>query len=333
MLQVKLAGVKQIITNEVSELNPPEPGWATVETKAVGICGSEMHVYLGENPVLSPPRIQGHEFSGVVKAINGESQIKVGDTVTVNPVVACGICQSCKDGKRYLCDKAYVIGGEVTGAFAGEVYVPIRNLVPVDKKLSFCAATLIEPTSVAVHTVGNLRNQTILIIGQGAIGLLCLQVALQNGNRVITMDVSDQVLAVSLKLGSVKTINSKTQNAAKELEEFLGGEPLNAIIDVVCAPVTIGFSIDHVQKGGTIIVVGIPQSNFAFDLVKLLCKEIKLHTSYLYSEEDFLKARSLVDERVINEQAIISKRFPFENTADAFEYKLNVPSIKVVVEK
>lgn len=332
MLQVKLNGIKDVVISEATELAPPEPGWATVETRAVGICGSEMHVYLGENPVLSPPRIQGHEFTGVIKAINGETDLKVGDRVTVNPVVACGECLTCRNGKRYLCDDAYVIGGEVTGAFAGEVYVPIRNLVPIADELSFLHGTLIEPTSVAVHTVGDLRDQTVLIIGQGAIGLLCLEAAIRNGNRVIAMDVSDEMLAISRQLGSVKTINSKTENAAEALKTFLGEEPLDAIIDAVCHPVTVDFSVQNVKKGGQIVWVGIPKEPFVYDEVTFLCKEIRLRTSYLYSEEDFALAKELVESGVIHADAIISKVFPFAEAADAYAYKLNTPSVKVVVE-
>lgn len=332
MLQVKLNGIKDVVISEATELAPPEPGWAIVETKAVGICGSEMHVYLGENPVLSPPRIQGHEFTGVIKAINGESDLKVGDRVTVNPVVACGTCLTCRSGKRYLCDEAYVIGGEVTGAFAGEVYVPIRNLVHISDGLSFLHGTLIEPTSVAVHTVGDLRNQTVLIIGQGAIGLLCLEVAIRNGNRVIAMDVSDEMLAISKKLGSIKTINSKTEDAAKVLNEFLGEAPLDAIIDAVCHPVTVDFSVQNIKKGGSIVWVGIPKEPFVYDEVSFLCKEIRLRTSYLYSEEDFAVAKELVENGTIHAEAIISKVFPFKEAVEAYAYKLNTPSVKVVVE-
>lgn len=333
MMQVRLSGVKDIEISEVPELAPPKPGWAIVETKAVGICGSEMHVYLGENPVLSPPLIQGHEFSGVIKALNGASDFQIGDRVTVNPVVACGLCNSCRAGKRYLCDDAYVIGGEVNGAFGGEVYVPIRNLVSISDRLPFISATLIEPTSVAVHTVGSLSGQTVLIIGQGTIGLLCLQIAKLNGNRVITMDVSNEVLAVSKTLGSDKIINSKSQDAGKELAAYLGEDQLDVVIDAVCNPVTANFAVSQVKKGGRITWVGIPKKSFEFDLVTLLCKEIRLYTSYLYSEEDFVKARDLVQNGAIKAEAIISKVFPFSKAAEAFEYKLYTPSIKVVVKK
>jgi 2-desacetyl-2-hydroxyethyl bacteriochlorophyllide A dehydrogenase len=331
MLQVRLRGIKDIGITEVSELDPPKSGWATIETKAVGICGSEMHVYLGENPVLSPPRIQGHEFSGVIKAINGESGFKAGDRVTVNPVVACGSCGICGANKRYLCNDAYVIGGEVAGALGGEVYAPIRNLVPISDQLSFVDATLVEPASVAVHTVGGLSGQTVLIIGQGTIGLLCLQSAKLNGNRVITMDVSDEMLAVSKALGSEKSINSKTQDAAKELRDFLGDSQLDAVIDAVCNPATVNFSVAHVKKGGLITWVGIPKRSFEFDLVTFLCKEIRLYTSYLYSEDDFIKARDLVQDGQIRTDAIISRVFPFAEAAAAFAYKLRTPSIKVVI--
>lgn len=331
LLQVKLEGIKKVVCSEVPELPAPEPGWAVLKTGAVGICGSEMHVYLGENPVLSPPRVQGHEFSGTVKALNGDSQIKVGDRVTVNPVVACGECFHCKGGHRYLCDSAYVIGGEVAGALGGEVKAPIRNLVPIADGTSMVDATLIEPTAVAVHTVGKLADSTVLIIGQGAIGLLCLQVAKKNGNRVIVMDVSDEMLAIARRLGCDGTINSRREDAASVLGQLLGGQPLDAVIDAVCAPVTVDFSIRNVKKGGLIIWVGIPKKAFEYDLVTFLCKEIRLHTSYLYSEEDFLRAKELVEDGSIAAKEMVSRVFPVAQSPQAFAYKLDTPCVKVVI--
>jgi 2-desacetyl-2-hydroxyethyl bacteriochlorophyllide A dehydrogenase len=333
MVQVKLVDIKEFACNEVSELTPPKEGWAVIKTEAIGICGSDMHVYLGENPVLFPPRIQGHEFSGTVKSLNGSSEIKIGARVAVNPVVGCGHCIDCRDEKRYLCNEAYVIGGEVPGAFGGETYVPIRNIVPIPDSMSFVQATIIEPGAVAVHTVANVFNKTVMIIGQGTIGLLCTQVAKHQGNKVIAVDVSNETLAVSKKLGSDKIINSKTGNPDKELRNYLNGEPLDIIIDAVNRPETVEFSIRNIRKGGTLIWVGIPPKEpFVFDLVTLLCNEIKINTSYLYSEDDFIKAKTFIEQKIINADALVSKVFKLKDTAEAFAYKLNVPSVKVVVE-
>lgn len=333
MIQVKLNGVKDVICEEIAELSRPEKDWALVDVKAVGICGSEMHVYLGENPVLSPPRIQGHEFSGIIKELGSPCDFQIGQRVTVNPVVGCGSCQQCKNNQRYLCDKAYVIGGEVTGAFQGEVMVPIRNLVPISHDLDLLSATLIEPSAVAVHTVGKLKNSNVLVIGQGTIGMLCMQVLKQQGNRTIAMDVSDYALDISKQLGSDAVINTKEQDASKEVLDFLGDEPLDAVIDAVCSPATMNLAINLVKKGGRIKTVGIPKTDFEFHLVELLCKEVTLETSYLYSEDDFLRARDLVEERKIQTKPLISKVFEFSEGPSAYEYKLKNPSIKVVVKK
>jgi 2-desacetyl-2-hydroxyethyl bacteriochlorophyllide A dehydrogenase len=174
----------------------------------------------------------------------------------------------------------------------------------------------------------------VLIIGQGTIGLLCLQVAKHQGNKVITMDLADEVLQVSKKLGSDKIIQSGSADAQQELSDFLlENGPLDVVIDAVCNPATANFAIRNVKKGGLLVWVGIPAGPFEFDLITMLCKEIKLHTSYLYSEDDFIRARGLVQSGIIETAAIISKKFPFADTAKAFEYKLTTPSIKVVVEK
>lgn len=333
MLQVKLNGIQDVRCEEIEELKRPEEGWAVVDVSAVGICGSEMHVYLGENPVLSPPRVQGHEFSGIIKELGSPCAFQVGQRVTVNPVVGCGDCYHCNQNHRYLCDKAYVIGGEVTGAFQGQVMVPIRNLVPIKPELGMIAATLIEPSAVAVHTAGKFHNSNVLVIGQGTIGMLCMQVLKQQGNRTIVTDVSDFALDISKSIGCDCAINSKEQDVKKVISDFLGTDPLDVVIDAVCNPGTMNLAIDLVKKGGVIKTVGIPKQDFEFHLVDLLCKEITLETSYLYSEEDFLQARDMVETGQILTEPLVSKVFQFPDAPLAYEYKLKNPSIKVVVEK
>ena len=333
MLQVKLNGVREIMCSEVPELDPPRPVWATIDVAAIGICGSELHVYLGENPVLSPPRIQGHEFSGTIKNLGSPSeQFKIGDRVTVNPVVSCGDCYHCRGGHKYLCDQAYVIGGEESGAFGGQVYVPMANIVPIQDSLSMTEATLIEPSAVAYHTVGDLHDKNVLIIGQGTIGLLCLEFAKLKGNKVIAMDLDDHCLQIAKELGADLIVNSKTENAEEKIKAYLGNQVLDAVIDAVSNPSTMNTAIDLVKKGGEITMVGIPKGPYLFKMVEFLCKEITLKTSYLYSEEDFLAARDAVESGRIQVKPLISRIFPFAQAAEAFEYKLNTPSIKVVVE-
>ena len=128
-------------------------------------------------------------------------------------------------------------------------------------------------------------------------------------------------------------IHSQEQDPERSICEFLGDEPLDAVIDAVCNPATMNLAIKMVKKGGMIKTVGIPKSDFEFHLVDLLCKEITLETSYLYSEEDFIKARDLVEEGKILTKPLVSKVFRFPEAPLAYEYKLSNPSIKVGVEK
>jgi threonine dehydrogenase-like Zn-dependent dehydrogenase len=332
MKQVKLESIRKIVCEDV-----PEPvarsGEAVVQVRAVGICGSDMHVYVGKNPVLQPPRVQGHEFGGVIKSINGDpGDLKPGMKVAVNPVINCAKCYYCLNGMEYMCEGGQVvIGGQIPGGMAEEIAVPIRNLVPLDDAFPQLHAAMIEPAAVALHTADEFRNATVLIIGLGPIGLLCQQVCQLNGNTVIGVDISEVALACSRQLGADFTVNSGDPGFKDQIRHFLGGKKIDVVIDAVCSKSSLQLAVDLVRKCGTIRIVGIPHHNFEVDVLGILLNHIELSTSYLYSHDEFLKAARYISANQINVEPLISKVFPLTQAQEAYEFKLNEPSLKVVL--
>ncbi|GIP30952.1 zinc-binding dehydrogenase [Paenibacillus sp. J2TS4] len=332
MLQVKLEAIRKVVCEDIPKPEAKESE-AVVQVAAVGICGSDMHVYVGKNPVLQPPRVQGHEFGGIIKSINGDAgNLKVGMKVAVNPVINCKKCYYCTNGMEFMCeDGQVVIGGQIPGGMAEEIAVPLRNLVPLDEAFPLLHTAMIEPTAVAMHTADDLRNATVLIIGLGPIGLLCQQVCQLNGNSVIGVDISAHSLACSKQMGATFTVNSGESDFKDQIRQFLGDKKIDVVIDSVCNETTLKLAVDIVRKCGKIKMVGIPHKNFEVDVLGILLNEIELASSYLYSDEEFLRAARYISANKIDVEPMISKVFPLVQAQEAYEYKLNEPSLKVVL--
>lgn len=156
---------------EAEVLNPDE---TLVEIEAVGICGSDMHAYLGHDPRRVPPLILGHEAAG--KVIEGDLS---GKRVVINPLITCGRCAHCLDGRQNLCAERDLIGMYRPGAFAERVAIPTRNLIEIPDGMDASLAALTEPAATATHAV-NLAERSLarpisetraLVIGGGSVGL------------------------------------------------------------------------------------------------------------------------------------------------------------------
>jgi len=334
MLKVRVSDIKKISYERVGP-QKCDDYQAIIDVHTVGICGSDMHVYLGKNPVLKPPRVQGHEFGGTVKDLgNGGGSIKKGDRVAVNPVISCGKCYYCKGGEEYLCENACVIGGEVEGAMQEEIVVPFKNLVVMPESFDLSYAPLIEPTSVAVHTVNirPVKNANILIIGLGTIGILIQQVSMLNNNRVISVDMKKYPLDMSTKFGAALTLNAQeNNNVEKSLLDFSAEDKIDVVYDTVCSPKTFQMAINVVRKRGSVVVVGIAPNNFVVDVLGILCKEIGIFGSYLYTHKEYEMAAEYVINETIKVKELLSKTFSLREAEKAYEYKLNIPSLKVAV--
>lgn len=332
MLQVKLDEVGKISLHEVERPRPKE-GEVLIKVVSVGICGSDMHVYQGHNPVVKPPLVQGHEFGGTILEIgSGVPELVPGMIVAVNPVINCGVCRYCTEDMTHMCEGGQaVMGAQSTGAMTEEIVVPAENVVVLNNHFNPLYAPFIEPTAVAVHTADRFRESTVAIIGLGPIGLLCQEVCRINGNRVIGFDVTDIALQCSQQLGADKTFSMRSDDLREQLEAYLQDGLIDCVIDTVCSASTLQFAVDIVRRSGEIKMVGIPAKNFEVDVIGLLINEVVLSTSYLYTNDDFIKARNYVTSGQIQYEPIVTRIFPMREAAAAYAFKSTQPSLKVLL--
>jgi L-iditol 2-dehydrogenase len=173
---------------EIREIDIPKikSDEALIKVKAVGVCGSDLHLFRGTHPVRKPPAILGHEVAGdIVEVGDRVSNLKVGDRVTVEPQQGCGKCEFCRQGIVSLCLNKKTPGTpDWNGTFAEYFNAPAQVVHKITDNVSYQMATLIEPLAVAVHTVGRItvkEKDTLVILGSGTIGLLTLVVARESG--------------------------------------------------------------------------------------------------------------------------------------------------------
>ena len=303
-----------------------------IKVSAAGICGSDVHIFKGENPALKPPHVSGHEFGGIVLETGSGNSIKPGDKVVVNPVINCGTCYYCKNKKAHLCDAQHVIGGHIDGAMQEKISVPAKNIYSLPPDFDMNLSTLIEPSAVAVHSSGKYRDSIALVLGLGPVGLLTLQVLKKNNNTVIATDINEHNLNLAKKLGADFALNFNDTDRDAKLDAYLGGKKVDCIIENVNSTKTLFFATENVKKNGEIVLVGIPPANFEVNVLSILFRELSILSSTLYSDKEFEEARDLVVQKNINVKDLLTRTFPFTEAQAAFDYKItNKEAIKVNV--
>jgi 2-desacetyl-2-hydroxyethyl bacteriochlorophyllide A dehydrogenase len=236
----------------------PVPGSheVLVQVKAVGICGSDLHILAGEFPPTPYPITPGHEFAGVVTELGpGVSGLSVGDRVAVDPSLFCGHCRYCRNGRGNLCADWGAIGDTVNGAFAEYVVTPEANAYPIPDHVSFAAGALVEPISCVVHGLHRLAiraGSDLLIVGGGTIGLSLLQVAMRSGaTHVDVVDVEPSRRDHALLFGA-----SAVAASPKELVDRRG-YGYDYVIDATGVPAAAQAGLDALDRGGTLLIFGV----------------------------------------------------------------------------
>tara|TARA_B100000287_G_scaffold422860_1_gene465369 strand:+ start:1062 stop:2072 length:1011 start_codon:yes stop_codon:yes gene_type:complete len=283
------------------EKNPKQiNGESIIKVTASGICGSDMHAYHGKDNRRIPPLILGHEVSGVV-----DKGKEVGKKVVLNPLITCGKCDHCKSGREHLCDKRIILGMnkpiERQGGFAEYVSIPDKNIYELPKNLSINEAPIAEPCAVALHAVElgekeiikSINDIKVLIIGAGAIGLLCglILSKVKNCKDITIVDPNDKRMKESLKYLDADGVKPDSKNIVNDNFDF--------VLDSVGLEKTRQQAIKSVKPGGVIIHIGLTQPSGNFDFRKATLQEITFVGTYCYTNKDFEKTLKILNNKEI----------------------------------
>jgi (R,R)-butanediol dehydrogenase / meso-butanediol dehydrogenase / diacetyl reductase len=341
---MKAAVFKGIESINVEDVPEPEAGPEdlVVEVSACGICGSDLHTYQ-HGSFVQPGQIMGHEFSGrVVEAGSDVQGLAVGDRVTAVPIVPCGECARCREGRYNLCGVAWTTGiayGK-PGAFAERVRIPRsiqgENVFKLDDDVSDEAGATVEPLAVAVHAVklaGDVEGATALVLGLGTIGQQVVQVLNARGaRRVIGTDLS------ALRLDAARELGAEAIDGAAGPTEALGNalgddEEIDIVFECSGVPALATAALDSVRAGGTIVVLALYDDPVTFNPTALVQKELRLQGSIAYTSEDFAEAIELLRSGAARWDELITQRERLDDVADAFLVQLEKDrSLKVLVK-
>ncbi|MBB6734751.1 zinc-binding alcohol dehydrogenase family protein [Cohnella zeiphila] len=330
---------KQVERFEQVELEEPVfvPGEAIVSIKRIGICGTDLHAFKGNQPYFTYPRILGHELSGVIERIGAnEFGLREGDRVSIIPYLHCGTCVACRKGKTNCCTQMSVLGVHTDGGMRERISVPVTHLLNANG-LTLDEAAIIEPLSIGAHAVRRSELQpgeTALVIGAGPIGLGVMAFAKHRGARVIAMDINDERLAFCKKWANVDNTVNALQDPAEQLAKLTDGEYPTIVFDATGNAGSMAGAFRYVSHGGKLVFVGLVKGEIAFQDPEFHKREMTLLGSRNATKEDFLHVMETVGGGLIDVGGYITHRSSFERMIGQFDAWLDPQSkvIKAMVE-
>ena len=301
---------------EVREVEEPAPaaGEVLLRIDAVGICGSDLHAWHGHDPRRVPPMILGHEFAATVVAGEG-----AGRRVTGNPLVTCGTCEFCVQGRNNLCANRTMIGMSRPGAFAERMTIPAGCLVELPDDLPAARAALTEPAATALHAL-NLSMRALarplpecstLILGGGAIGMLAALLARHYGCRDLVVAETNVLRRASLE----RAVGCRTFDPRDGVPPRDGS--VDYVIDAVGARTTRQAALAAVKPGGVVMHIGLMDWASEIDMRKLTLAEITLIGTYTYTTADLRATVRALAAGVFGDLAWVEER-PLADGARAF---------------
>ena len=340
-------GTRQI-TFERVPVPTPGPGEVLIKVSNSGICGSDLHGYLGHSARRTAhiPLIMGHEFAGQVvqvgaprsteSGIANQPSLEPGDRVVVQPQITCRRCPACRSGRANICPNMQIVGIERAGAFAEYVSVPADRVFPIPDSLSERHASLVETLAVEVHLFAAMVQpilRSVAIFGAGAQGLFAVQLArLTGAEQIIVSDLMPSRLALAERLGATHTFQADKVSVSREVSRLTDGWGVDFSVDAVGAPAIRQEATAVLAPGGTLGLVGLGRGETVLDFLPVVNKELSIKGSYCYTDGDFQRALDLVAHGTIEVESMIDNA-PLREGAHYFEQLLapGTPFTKVVL--
>ncbi|AMR32274.1 alcohol dehydrogenase [Mucilaginibacter sp. PAMC 26640] len=302
------------------------PGNALIKIKRIGICGTDLHAYEGTQPFFSYPRILGHELSGELINAGGAVGFEKGEAVTFIPYYNCGHCIACRSGKPNCCVSIQVCGVHTDGGMAEYVQVPARLLVK-GEGLSYDALALVEPLAIGAHGVCRAeikKDEFVLVVGAGPIGLGIMEFAKLVGGRVIAADMNGQRLQFCQEKLKVEfTINVQTEDMTTRLQEITDGDMPTVVIDATGSQKAINNGFYYLAHGGRYVLVGLQKGELIVSHPEFHKREATLMSSRNATREDFEQVIKEITSGNIKPETYITNRVKFDEVSDKFESWLN----------
>jgi threonine dehydrogenase-like Zn-dependent dehydrogenase len=313
------------------------PGTALVRVHRIGVCGTDLHAFAGKQPFFTYPRVLGHELGVEVLDPGSEAHgLTAGDRCSVEPYLNCGHCIACRRGKPNCCTTLQVLGVHIDGGMAPLIRLPVRKLHP-SAKLDYEQLALVETLGIGAHAVeraGPTKDDFVLVIGAGPIGLSVIQFAKVSGATLAVMDVSGSRLAFCQeRLGVAHTLQPGA-GAAEALRKIGGGDLPTCVIDATGNPGSMMGCFDLPANGGRIVFVGLFQGEVTFNDPNFHRRELTIMGSRNATPGTFREVIRLVESGQIDTRPWITHRFKLAETPAHFPTHIagNSSVLKAMIE-
>jgi threonine dehydrogenase-like Zn-dependent dehydrogenase len=243
----------------------------------VGLCGSDLNSFRGLNPLVSFPRIPGHEVCATVVEAHGGSGLAAGTDVALSPYTNCGRCASCRRGRPNACQFNQTLGVQRDGALTEYISMPLERLYPA--KLSPKELCMVEPLTVGFHAVARGRvtaADTVAILGCGGVGLGAVAASCLRGATTICIDIDDEKLDLAFEAGGTTTINTQRESLHDRLAEVTEGRGPDVIIEAIGTPATFRAAVEEVAFTGRVVYIGYAKEYVSYETRVFVQKELDI---------------------------------------------------------
>lgn len=276
-----------------------------LKVRMIGLCGSDLNSFRGNNPLVAFPRIPGHEVAAtIVEGSKQNAALAAGVNVTMSPYTNCGGCASCRRGRPNACEFNQTLGVQRDGALTEYIVMPADKLFPAP--LNLTELCLVEPLTVGFHAVARGRvapQDTVAVFGCGGVGLGVIAASHASGATTIGVDVSDEKLNLAKKAGAQHTVNSRLQPLHESLLALTESRGPDVVIEAVGSPLLFRAAVEEVAFTGRVVYIGYAKELVTYETRLFVQKELDILGSRNAVPEDFHKVIRMLEEH----------RFPVED--------------------
>lgn len=305
-------------------------GEILVQIKRIGICGTDIHAFHGNQPFFSYPRVLGHELSGIVVDENSNNRDLLGKSVAILPYLSCGKCNSCLRGKTNCCANLKVMGVHVDGGFCEYIAVPQSNIIEGNGlNLDFLA--LIEPLSISYHGIVRAdisEKDWVIVFGAGPIGISALMFAKSKTDKIILIDINEhRITFCQHKLGIFHAFNGDDIELYEKIKNITNGNFGDIVLDATGNKKAMQQQLNYLGHGGKWILIGLQKEELNISHPEFHKREATLMSSRNATKEDFQEVLNKINDKKIDASILMSHTLFFEEVMDHFLETIKDPNL------
>jgi threonine dehydrogenase-like Zn-dependent dehydrogenase len=299
----------------------PASGEVLLKVRRVGLCGSDLNSFRGKNPMVSFPRIPGHEVAAtIIEPAKTHSHLTAGLNVTLSPYTNCGKCPACLRNRSNACQFNQTLGVQRDGALAEYIAISPEKLYTANLDLK--ELCLVEPLTVGFHAAARGRiaaGDTVAIIGCGGVGLGAIAASGFRRARTIAIDVDDAKLALALESGATDTINTTHEPLHDKLQELTQGKGPDVVIEAIGLPQTFRAAVEEVAFTGRVVYIGYAKEPVAYETRLFVQKELDILGSRNALPEDFRAVIQMLEAGRFPVEEAVSQIFTLDEAPTALK--------------